>query len=277
MHTVILQGGLGNQLFQYAFGHALARETGESVRYDTTFYETNTAYTKRQLECCSFVHDDTIRFGAYHAKTIVHVVRNRILSVIDPQRKVAYYDTPSRVARVTGVHDDYYQSETYFAGCADELRTCLVLGDQFKNDTYRSFETHMCSHPQIAIVHARRGDYMNIAHIYTRIDPEYYRAALAHIPESVPIFAFSDDPAWIASVIGRPYTMVSGHGMSAHEELSLMTLGTYFVIPNSTFSWWGAWLSRVPEKIVIAPKKWFALSNWSRANRDIVPESWIRI
>jgi hypothetical protein len=73
--------------------------------------------------------------------------------------------------------------------------------------------------------------------------------------------------------------MVSIPGVQEYyyEEMMLMSLGQNFVIANSTFSWWGAWLSQHPNKKIVGPKKWFRSVLWWRADRDVIPETWIRV
>jgi len=92
-------------------------------------------------------------------------------------------------------------------------------------------------------------------------------------------FVFSDDIEWCKKNIkfSHPTFFVEDEyfGKKGEEYLFLMSACKYFVIPNSTFSWWGAWLSEREEKIVICPKKWFV--DESIDTSDLIPNDWTRI
>ncbi len=114
--------------------------------------------------------------------------------------------------------------------------------------------------------------------IFNIIQKEYYIEALKLIPENSTLFLFSDDIEWLKDILkDRKYISISDKGLKDYEELSLMTLCHNFIIPNSTFSWWGAWLSSCENKIVISPKRWFIHKRYTKANNDIIPEKWIRL
>ncbi len=110
--------------------------------------------------------------------------------------------------------------------------------------------------------------------------PEYYQQAIKYIQTQVNdphFFVFSDDIGWVKShlKIPDPVNYVSNNDISSQEELLLMSSCKHNIIANSSFSWWGAWLNQYPEKIVIAPKKWFNLETID--TRDLIPETWIRL
>jgi hypothetical protein len=91
-------------------------------------------------------------------------------------------------------------------------------------------------------------------------------------------YVFSDDPEWARQHIDflKPVTVVHHNGTeTAYEDLRLMSLCKHHIIANSSLSWWGAWLSKYPEKIVVAPKQWF--NNEKRNTSDLIPKQWMRI
>ena len=91
-------------------------------------------------------------------------------------------------------------------------------------------------------------------------------------------FIFSDDPQWTHENLDVPepkYFISHNCGIADWEDLRLMSACRHFVIANSTFSWWGAWLGGGKDKIVVAPRVWFV--DQSISTKDIVPESWIRV
>ena len=133
-------------------------------------------------------------------------------------------------------------------------------------------------------VHIRRGDYVAnpIANQFHGVcSLEYYLAAIAKLKEEIGaprFFVFSDDIGWARQNLRLPDpTTFVDHNGEAHdyEDLRLMSLCKHHIIANSSFSWWGAWLSNNPDKIVIAPERWFR--DPSMDPRDLVPEGWHRL
>ena len=110
----------------------------------------------------------------------------------------------------------------------------------------------------------------------------YYRRCVAAIKAKIdaPFFyVFSDDPVWVASnffMSGSNVSIVTHNGPHhAFEDLRLMTHCQNHIIANSTFSWWGAWLSPYPDKIVLAPRRWFTDPRIDTS--DLIPSDWIRM
>ena len=130
-------------------------------------------------------------------------------------------------------------------------------------------------------LHIRRGDYVsNIAH--GTCDLSYYRKAVEYFinlyGKNLEIFAFSDDPSWVKNNLKLPVNInfiTHNYSDNNYEDLRLMSCCNHNIIANSSFSWWGAWLNTNPNKIVIAPKLWYA--NQKIENRDITPKDWLRI
>ncbi len=270
MITVVIQGGLGNQLFQYAYAKSKL-DAGKEVQLDISFYSdrNGTKYTKRPLELFNFNIDTSIPTTTVHqGQTFL----KKILCRIDPDRRVRFI--PIDKNKDNYIADGYYTSEKYFSNIREVLLGELVLKE--KSEAYKLFEQKILSAKKPLIIHARRGDYLTSTG-FTILDKDYYQRALGQFDEDCELFGFSDDPVWLQGAIGRQITTVSGNGLKDYEELSLMSLGQNFIISNSTFSWWGAWLSQHRDKKVVAPKKWFTSSLWCRANKDTIPESWVRI
>ncbi len=133
-------------------------------------------------------------------------------------------------------------------------------------------------------VHIRRGDYVSnpvTAAVHGACGMDYYREGLSRLDQVVTrphLYVFSDDIPWVRENLktSHPVTYVDHNSADEPcEDLRLMSACKHFVIANSSFSWWGAWLSAFPGKRVVAPKRWFATD--SKDSRDQVPDSWIRI
>jgi hypothetical protein len=267
MITVVVQGGLGNQLFQYAYGRVLT-ELGKEVVYDISFFDTNTEYTKREYLLNKFLFGQTIPTTKDHSNESLFT---RILNKLDIDRRVRYI--PINQQADNYVASGYFTTEKYFLSLREILLKEIVLTE--KSEAYKEWEQKILHANKPLIIHARRTDYVGSG--FVNLGEEYYTKALQSFDQDCDIFAFSDDIVWLEKTLKRQVTSVSGNGLKDYEEMMLMSLGQNFIIANSTFSWWGAWLSQREHKKVVAPKKWFKSPLWYRADRDTVPESWIRV
>jgi hypothetical protein len=175
--------------------------------------------------------------------------------------------------------DGWWQSELYFREHRDLMLSELSFRE--RPDAVNQGWLEKIRGCNSVCVHVRRGDYLTDEFIHRVIGVcslEYYQAAFSAIRESVSspeFFVFSDDPEWTRQnlPVPEPRHFISHNcGVSDHEDLRLMSACKHFIIANSTFSWWGAWLSTFAQKQVIAPKRWFASTKSS--TKDIVPADW---
>lgn len=257
---VKLQGGLGNQLFQYAYGRSL-EISGKKVAFDISFFQGNKAKkdTARAFKLNCF----NIRSQApfLHRKLFFKAVLNKI------KRRLGL--------RV----EEFYQDEKYFQSIEAVIRAEFTLKiplspaanavlDEIKNSSAVS-------------LHIRRGDYITdkkTQAYHGNCSPDYYQKAIAQMAEKIaqPVFfIFSDDLPWCRKNLRLNYPSVFVANTSDCEDLILMSRCQHHIIANSTFSWWGAWLNDHPAKIVIAPRKWRPDSPFDGS--DILLESWIKI
>ena len=172
----------------------------------------------------------------------------------------------------------YFQSPRYFADAEAQIRAELAPPPEAG---HAATLAQRIGESTSVSLHVRRTDYTlsHFASVHGLCAPDYYAAAVAELSQRLgplEIFVFSDDIAWAQANLdlGQPATFVSDGRVSDLGELWLMSLCRHHVIANSTFSWWGAWLSPNPDKIVIAPRKWFAAENYDTS--DLVPEGWLR-
>ena len=133
-------------------------------------------------------------------------------------------------------------------------------------------------------LHIRRGDYVSNPDTNSALGTcslEYYRHCIEHIASNVEnphFFLFSDDINWVRDnlKIKYPTTVVDGNSADTnYADLHLMSNCKHNIIANSSFSWWGAWLNNNPDKIIIAPKIWFA--NSPLTPKEIIPENWLKL
>ena len=158
----------------------------------------------------------------------------------------------------------YFQNEKYFKGAEEELR------EVFRTSFGISFIDNICS------IHVRRGDYLKYPLIHTNIEMDYYRKAVEIMRSKgyEKFMVFSDDIDWCKqNFIGDEYSF--SEGQNNYTDLIRMSSCHSHIIANSSFSWWGAWLGRNPQKTVIAPKRWFGPNGPS--HYEIIPDSWIKL
>ena len=174
--------------------------------------------------------------------------------------------------------EGYWQSQGYFLGIERSLRNELQFASPAPFDV-QAMQSQIEGVNSVS-VHVRRGDYVTnplTARFHVTCEIDYYERAVEHIARRVDrplFFVFSDEPEWApAHFSGRfPFVLVSkAESRQAHEELRLMSSCSHHIIASSSFSWWGAWLGRHAEKLVVAPLVWFRTA---QASRDRIPGSW---
>lgn len=175
----------------------------------------------------------------------------------------------------------YWQSEKYFRGATADIRADFTFRIPPANRNAELAE--QIGQMNAVSLHVRRGDYAknpqtNATHGLCPVD--YYRAAVQYVSERVErpnFFIFSDDIAWakkhLEIGLSRQY-VDHNHGAESYNDMHLMSLCGHHIIANSSFSWWGAWLNPNPDKIVVAPMKWFANNN---NIEDLLPQNWVSL
>lgn len=287
-----LKGGLGNQLFQYAAGRRIAETNNLSLKLDLSWFkdqpgrpyslnhfaisedvaspaeiaQLNGLKWARLKENLPYIRDFG---GPYYQRTSV---RERTLD----------FDPNILKISESAYLDGYWQSEKYFRDIEDIIRrefSVITRPDEENANHARIIQ----SSTAIA-VHVRRGDYVSspFAKRYHGVCTlDYYHRAIEYILSEVDnprFFIFSDDPRWAQKnlKIDAPTTYVSHNSPDRnYEDLRLMTYCKHYIIANSSFSWWGAWLSQYRDKIVIAPEKWFQATDYN--DKDRLPQEWIRL
>jgi hypothetical protein len=178
--------------------------------------------------------------------------------------------------------DGYWQSERYFADVADLVRREFSFKRSAGGRNAEvAAEIAACNSVSL---HVRRGDYATdpvVMAMHGVCSLDYYDRAVEYIVERVsdPVFfLFSDDPDWVREQlkVHGSVRVVDHNGPDAGcEDLRLMGQCNHHIIANSTFSWWGAWLNLNPDKIIVAPKQWFA--DESLDTTDLLPASWVKL
>jgi hypothetical protein len=233
------RGRLGNQLWQIAGTLGIAARLGERVRFPPWPYA---PYFSLPSELFGAVEPDAL-------------------------------DSPDLVEHLPEFHRNYLQDLRLWADIEDEVRRYFTFAEPFIGvlaDRFRPF----VDMPTTA-VHVRRGDYGSFgSDLFPVLGAEYYERAVERLPGSQ-ILVFSDDPAWCQENFGGLGQQVSvAVGNSDIADLALMALCRHHVIANSTFSWWGAFLSGDTE--VCYPSTWFG-PRLSHECAEIFPPTWVEI
>jgi hypothetical protein len=289
MIVVKLMGGLGNQMFQYATGRALALKSGDELFLDTSFLEKDTAeHTYRKFALGHFNISAQLSQEDFSHLDINNRIKNKIVNTISGRKNLNYvkeksfrfdrhlFDRPSNVYL-----DGYWQSEKYFNSYEEQIRNDFSLNTRMsdRNEEWKKKITGTES----LFIHVRRGDYVSnpAANSFHGIcDLSYYVTAIAKLNMLIsnPVYyVFSDDIAWTAEnlKIDAENYIVSSQRSDAVEEMYLMAHCKHGIIANSSFSWWGAWLISNRQKKIIAPLNWFADSSLDIT--DLIPASWQKI
>lgn len=271
-----LAGGLGNQLFQYAAGRALSLQTGADLVLDLTFY--------REGRHRSFLLDQ-FSGPAAHSQFLRPKPIDRLARAIGfPGRKMPVYKErsgrpdPGFLAIQPPVRlEGYFQSADYFEKFAATIRQELAPPPATDPFSLSLAETMSGA----AALHVRRGDYISnkkAAALYAECLPDYYAAAMEHLPSGTDVVVFSDDIAWAKSHLPQSRHLIfvdDGSERKALDDLWLMSLASHHIIANSSFSWWGAWLATPGQGVTIAPLSWYrdksADVSW------MIPDGWIRL
>jgi hypothetical protein len=290
MIYVYLTGGLGNQMFQYAAARALAEKAQSKVCLDLLFLNSKQdGVTKRKFEL------DALNINAeYASKSESDYIRRsgsrylKYLNIFHSQKISIIKETGFGYSPIVHKPNEdiclmgYWQSEKYFAGIKEIISK--ELSPKKEAHGKNKVMAEEISKVNSVSLHIRRGDYVsnpltNSVHGVCGVD--FYLNSIKYINEKVDMphyFVFSDAMDWCRKNLNpnAPVTFVD-HNLedNSYEDMRLMTLCKHNIIANSSFSWWGAWLNRNPEKIIIAPRKWF--NDNSKNTNDLLPEGWLRI
>jgi hypothetical protein len=279
--VVRLQGRLGNQMFQYATGRSLAERHGAELVLDTSWTEQGSTvyelgFFDLGVRACPVWEVARVPNPSRPVRALQRLrpSRRRFLHVLaEPSHDVF-------VPEVLTAPDDTYllgfwQFEDYFAEHEATIREAF----DFPALTLESERVAEEIASAVAVgMHVRRGDYAS-HDVFEHLDARYYARAAATIAGAVGeirIFVFSDDPGWCAEELALEHlTTIVDRPLPPErhwEDLALMTRCRHHVIANSSYGWWGAWLSPSADRVVVAPRRWVRTAY----ARDPVPDRWLR-
>jgi len=291
MVTVLLSGGLGNQMFQYAAAKSLATRLNTPLSIDLYTFRKKTLATIRPYELDIFNIVDIPETISTKAKFVTKarpfIQKHRPFF----QKFGIFTDTYAILYQpvfenITGniIMSGYFQNEKYFKNIADDLRVDFSFKNPLTDKNTQVAE--QITNKQSIAIHIRRGDYLNAnsQSNFVILDKAYYESAIEYMTNHIAkpeFFIFSEDFDWIKENLnfkGYPVTFIDWNkGKDSYMDMQLMSLCKHNIIANSSFSWWAAWLNSNKDKIVIAPELWFREEEKNKLLDDFYPEGWIKI
>ncbi len=290
MKVVEFKGGLGNQMFQYAFYRALLNR-GEKVKADIRSYTRHKQHNGYELQKIFGIELDLASAQEcvangfpkfYFADRVLRKlglnINNKHYINIEGVQALQYLpqlliDLPQD-CYLAG----YWQCEKWFSDVQGEVRSSFKFNESNLNDTNKALLDNIRRTNSVSL-HVRRGDYNNIPatqNICTLAG--YYTPAINFLQErerDLQFFVFSDDVDWCKANLSLDNCCFvdNNSGDASYRDMQLMSCCKHNIIANSTFSWWGAWLNNNPHKLVVAPSRFFNTG----AEEHILPAGWIKI
>jgi len=297
MIVVRLLGGLGNQMFQYALGRTLSLQNKDILKVDTTILEdhrpgvhaVNRNYDLDvfTLELPKSTHSEIWKFHS-HNFPLPYKIASRLYNLIMGPTTVNephFHFAPAILSRTGTMYlNGLWQSYKYFQSVEAEIRRDFTFRQPLTGEALEI--AAMIQRSQAVCLNVRRTDYITdkaTSSVVTFTGLKYYRDAVDLIEsqhKKLHYFIFSDDMEWCKNnfnFLGDDITFVDHTyaGPKFSFYLQLMSMCKHFIIPNSTFAWWAAWLNEDTGKIVVTPKKW--MNDPSVETGDLIPDNWIRI
>lgn len=280
MIIVEIIGGLGNQMFQYAFGRALSLKNNTDLKLDISAFDKYKLhnYNLNKFNIVENLADKNEVEGLKYNKYFW--IKKKSKSYVEEPKfnfSKELLELPENVYL-----KGYFQSEKYFLPIRETLLQDFMPKGALSTKNNEMLEKITSSNS--VSLHVRRGDYANNANtmkVHGLCSLDYYQKAVDYISSKVDnphFFLFSDDPEWVKGNLKLDYltTIVDiNSGDDGIFDMNLMKNCKHNIIANSSFSWWGAWLNQNMQKIVIAPEKWFNDSPLD--TKDVVPENWVKL
>jgi len=285
-------GGIGNQMFQYSAGRALALSRNEPLLVDLSGFDGYGLHQGYELQRVFALEVKPAEreqiqdlFGWRSNSLVLKLLKRRGFAklrghhlAIEPHfnywHDLASLGTPLYMM-------GYWQSARYIGSHEAQIRDDFRFRNPLQGRN-AELASEMESSASVSL-HIRRGDYVThkaTTKIMELCSLDYYREAVRHISSRVhdPVFfVFSDDMEWAKKSLNFHPNFVfveQNTGLESYRDMQLMSACRNHIIANSSFSWWGAWLNPKPDKLVIAPRRWFRNG---MNDSDLIPVQWIRL
>ena len=276
-----LSGGLGNQMFQFATGYAVAKKNNVRLSLDLKYINKRMKHNGFELDRVFNIYSKVsflnkqLSFKTINLKEILTIFDNSFYNFKEP-----HYHYSNNIFNLPkhSFLDGYWQSELYFKDYGQEIREIFTFPNNLNKENNSII--HDINQNNSISIHVRKGDFLlkqNNNH-NTNLKEYYFKAinASSNFLKNAKFFIFTDDSTWVRENfnLNHHHTIVDvNHGKNSFLDMYLMSLCQINIIANSSFSWWGAWLNNNKDKIIYAPKNWF--NDKSICTDDLFPKSWI--
>lgn len=303
--VIYFQGGIGNQLFQFSMGYILSKKNNMKLKFCVEGYKNS----ERRFELNNFAKIKKFNFfliknPSIKIKILRFILRkfvsllgkinkkDKLFNIFNGQDKIFYpYQRIDEISPFTfnshilknkikknSTIIGYYQSEKYFLDYRKEILKIL----KFPNNNSEQFKSHLekINKSNSVAIHFRRGDYLSkeLKNTHNVLSFDYYQRSIDLIKKKLKkpnFFIFTDDMSYIKNTnFIKKNKCFLINTESSYQDLHLMSKCKHFIIANSSFSWWGAWLSLNKKKIVCAPNIW---TKTNISTNDLIPKNWIKI
>jgi Glycosyl transferase family 11 len=284
---VCLTGGLGNQLFQYAFARYLVKIHGADLWINTGFYA-NHYNRRRRFELnhfnifCKQICEDDWRDDKEIAESNfgLRYVRDSELSLENLGRIITLGDNIILAGEWSGYTGHLFEDDFEHL-----LRRELTLKNRIEDSVFKNFNERIARSGNSVAVHIRRGDYRVNQSYFSLCGEEYYQRAFDLLERKISApeyFIFSDEIDWVEANFRFSRDVQFVKAGTSISDFELMRRCRHTITANSTYSWWAAYLNENDNKIVIVPKKYYEHQLWQNAHENqtgygYIPPMWLRL
>jgi hypothetical protein len=272
MVIINLKGGLGNQLFQYATALAISKNRRQDLVFDVYSFE-NDPYG-RSFALKPFKADGLICSKEEVSSVLKLSVMDRIINFLKPKKNKRYFSLGDLEVDLSILEanpkdqylNGYFAHPQYFESCRAEILQKVALKGEYRTELFEQ-KVKWIQENKFISIHIRRADYISdhaASQLFESLDKEYYYRGISYFEEnkdkSQKFLFFSDDLDWVKSQfkdLNGAHFIEEPELYKDYYDLLFMAACEHNIIANSTFSWWGAWLNSNPNKVVLAPKKWY--------------------
>lgn len=286
MIIVKIIGGLGNQMFQYAFGKFIEKKYHQELLYDLndfTFYKTNPFLLDKLIVNIPKVSSkDLSEYLSSYNSSLFGLFKSKKWKIFTENN---FHGQDIPISKYSGFYfDGYWQKEIYLSDIREDLLKEFLIKEELNNSNKEMLA--QIKRDNSISLHVRRGDFVTDKKtllIHGVCSVEYYNKAVSYLEDKLkdPVFyVFSNDYNWAKDNIKFKSKVVYvdiNDSKQGYLDMNLMKHCKNNIVANSSFSWWGAWLNENPNKIVISPKKWYASSRMQKRSKYLIPNSWVRL
>jgi hypothetical protein len=256
--TIKLSGGLGNFLFQISAAYSYSLIHGKEFHID--YRNINSVHTNYQKYLDNIFM--VITFGKYN---------NTYITYTEP------FFNYTQIPYIKGdvILDGYFQSEKYFIENESSIYNLFKPKDS--QIEYLTNKYNQLSLDNTCSIHVRRGNYLHLSNYHPVLELDYYKHAISIVGEDMFFYILSDDIEWCKQNLGFLKNKIFVKENLDLYELYLISMCKNNINANSTFSWWGSWLNKNPNKQVFFPKTWFGPNYNDHSTKDLFFEKSIII